>query len=253
MYRLLGLPRRAAAGLLDVVLPPRCPACREIVPADGAFCSRCWRQLDFLTDPICACCGLPFPYDVGKDAVCGDCAASQPPFRSARAAVAYNDLSASLVLGLKYGDRTHLARVMAGMMARVAVGALASGPLVVPVPLHPRRMRRRLFNQSALLARALAKGSGTELAIDVLDRRRDTPPTRGMSRLQRARNVVGAFRVPPRAKERLAGRTVLLVDDVMTTGATVEACVRALQRAGSPIVDIVTFARITNYAGKSVT
>lgn len=253
MYRLLGLPRRAAAELLDVVLPPRCPACREIVPADGVFCAACWRQIDYLTEPVCACCGRPFPYDVGKDAICGDCAATPPPYRTARAAVAYNDASAGLVLGLKYGDRTHLARIMAGMMARVAANPLASGALVVPVPLHPRRMRRRLFNQAALLARALAKGTNAEVGLDILHRRRDTPPTRGMSRVQRARNVAGAFRVMPKAKARLAGRNVLLVDDVMTTGATVEACARALLRAGSPIVDIVTFARVTNYDGKSAT
>ncbi len=241
------LPLNLANALFDVLLPPRCPSCRAIVAEDGAFCGPCWAALAFVTEPLCARCGLPFPYAVGDGALCGACAAEPPPYHRARAAVVYNDASAALALGLKYGDRTQLARVMAAMMARAARAALAARPLIVPVPLHPRRLRARRFNQSALIARALARLSGAELAVDALERTRDSPPSRGLSRAARADNVRGTIRVSARRRGTIAGRHVLVVDDVMTTGATVEACARALRRAGASLVDIVTFARVTHH------
>lgn len=247
MRAALSFLSRSGTGLLDLLLPPRCPSCRTIVPEDGRFCAPCWSALRFLTAPMCACCGLPFAYDGGEGAVCGACAQRQPAsFDSARAALAYNDASAGIVLGLKHGDRSGLARVMAGMMVRAAQPALAEGPILVPVPLHPRRLRKRRFNQSANLARALGALAGAPVMTAALERIRDTPPSQGMTRQQRSQNVRGAIRVPEAARRRIAGAHLLVVDDVMTTGATVEACARALRRAGAARIDIVTFARVTH-------
>jgi ComF family protein len=240
--------RRAAGFVLDLVLPPRCPSCREIVTSDGSFCVACWARLDFLTAPLCACCGLPFAYAAADGALCGACLADPPAFDRARAAVRYDDASSGLVLALKYADRTQLARPMARLMAR-AVPAADSSLVVVPVPLHPRRLRQRLFNQAVLLARPLARHWRATLLPDALERRRDTPPTRGLSRAARLRNVAGAIALSPRAAGRLAGRDVLLVDDVMTTGATVDACARQLRRAGARNIDVVTFARVAHDTG----
>ena len=245
----LSIGGRIGRAVFDLVLPPRCPLCRIIVPDDGAFCADCWRGLGFLTDPMCDCCGTPFPYAAGDGAQCAACAADRPPYRHARAALVYDDASARLVLGLKYGDRTQLASTMARLMTRAAAPMLADAPLLVPVPLHPRRLRQRLYNQSALLARALCRETGMALGLEVLERVRDTRTSRGLSRSARAANVRGAIRVGARGKARVAGRNVLVVDDVMTTGATVEACARALLRAGARNVDVVTFARVTDYSG----
>lgn len=242
-------PAISSAGrtILDILLPPRCPSCRAIVAENGSFCAPCWNGLDFLTDPMCACCGLPFGYEVGGDALCAGCAARHPDFDSARAALVYNDAASVLILGLKYGDRTHLAALMARGMARAAADALSRGPLIVPVPLHPRRIRQRFFNQSALIARALGRLASADVMSGALERVRDTPPSRNMSHAARGRNVRGAIRIHPRAGKAVAGRCILLVDDVLTTGATAEACARALKRAGAQRVDVVTFARVFHH------
>lgn len=238
--------KRSGAGFVDLLLPPRCPSCRTIVGEDGSFCAPCWSRLHFLTAPMCACCGLPFAYSIGDEALCGACAEAQPPFGRARAALVYNATSAGLVLALKHGDRTGLARVMAGMMARAAALMLADRPILVPVPLHARRLRARRFNQAALLARMLARNADLPVITAALERVRDTPISRGMSRRRRAENVRGAIRVRKRVAAHIKGAHILLVDDVMTTGATAEACARALRRAGAARIDVVTFARVTH-------
>jgi ComF family protein len=238
--------KRSGAGFIDLLLPPRCPSCRAIVERDGSFCAPCWSRLDFLTAPMCTCCGLPFAYSSGEEALCGACAQTPPPFDRARAALVYNSGSAGLVLALKHGDRTGLARIMAGMMARAAAPMLEERPILVPVPLHVRRLRERRFNQAALLARMLARSMNLPVFTTALARLRDTPMSRGMSRRQRAQNVRGAIRVRSGAEARIKGAHILLVDDVMTTGATAEACARALRRAGARRIDIVTFARVTH-------
>ncbi len=232
------------ARLLDVVLPPRCPSCLEIVPADGNFCATCWTALHFLSDPQCVCCGTPFAYDVGPDAICAKCAATPPAYDSARAAFAYNEVSARLILGLKYGDRPHLARILAGMTQRAASHALAGSPLIVPVPLHRKRLRQRFYNQAGLIAVALGKMSHTAVRVDLLKRTRPTATSRGMSARQRLENVRGAFEVPEIYRDFVQDSHILLVDDVFTTGATVEICARTLKRAGASRVDIVTIARV---------
>ncbi|KPF77819.1 hypothetical protein IP88_05440 [alpha proteobacterium AAP81b] len=233
--------------LIDLVLPPRCPACRRIVDGDDRFCGDCWQQLVFITAPQCARCGDPFDHDLGAGALCGACLAALPRYDSARAALVYGGPARDVILGLKHGDRQHLARLMARAMARAAGPMLeaAAAPLLVPVPLHWTRLVRRGANQAALIAAALRRQTGAELALFALIRARATPASRGLGRAARARNVRGVFRVADKA--RVTGRRVILVDDVLTTGATAEACARVLRRAGAAEVHVLTFARVVRH------
>ena len=227
--------------LLDTILPPRCPSCREIVRADGSFCSDCWKTLRFVTAPWCAGCGTPFDYDMGPDARCAPCLDVPPRFTSARAGLVYDGAAKRVLLGFKHGDRQHLARLMAPQLARVA-GEMLDGAVLVPVPLHRWRLWSRGFNQAALLARALARRTGTPLAVDALVRVRPTTSSRGMGRRARARNVKDAFRLA--RPDAVRGRTVVLIDDVLTTGATANACARVLLRGGARAVHVLTWARV---------
>lgn len=244
---MVAVPRpvvRFAAAALDLLLPPRCLACGAIVDAQGTLCAGCWRGITFIGPPMCACCGLPFEIAAGPGALCGACVASPPVWGRARAALVYDDGSRPLVLGFKHGDRTHAAIPFARWMALAGAELLAGADLLVPVPLHPWRLFRRRYNQSALLARAVADRSGVPLLVDAVVRRRRTPSQGGLNRRQRALNVRGAFRVRPAAADRIRGRRVVLVDDVLTTGATVTACARALLSAGAASVDVLALARV---------
>jgi ComF family protein len=229
-----------ARSLVDLVLPPRCPGCRVIVDGDGRFCTDCWRELTFITAPQCACCGTPFEHDRGAAALCGACIGAPPRFTTARAAVVYGGPARKIVLAMKHGDRAHLATMMAVAMARVAV--LPPGALLVPVPLHRWRLWRRGFNQAAVMAQALARLHGLEIDMMALQRVRATPSSQGLGRTARAANVRGAFRVVDRAAIR--GRDIGLIDDVLTTGATADACARHLRRAGARSVHVLTYARV---------
>ena len=245
--RAAALPlRRAGSTILDLVLPPRCPGCREIVADDGRFCEGCWATLRFITAPQCAACGTPFDHDRGDGAMCGACLLKRPRYATARAALSYEGAARDVLLGYKHGDRQHLARLMAPQLARVGLPVLGKGEgdgaLLVPVPLHWTRLFTRGFNQAALLAGALARRTGTPLAVDALVRVRRTVISRGMGRRARADNVRSAFRVARR--EVIRGRRIVLVDDVLTTGATADACARVLLRAGAARVDVLTWARV---------
>lgn len=232
---------RAAARLL---FPPACAGCRGRVEVPGTLCGRCWPKLRFLERPWCAVLGTPFAHEMGEGAVSPEAIANPPPFARARAAVSYSGVAREMVQGLKYNDRTDLAPWMAGWMARAGAELVADADLVVPVPLHWRRFLSRRFNQSAELARALAAQANLPFEPDVLVRRKETRHQVGLGAREREDNVRGAFSVPPRAAVLLAGRRVLLIDDVYTTGATVAAATRALKRGGASAVDVLTFARV---------
>lgn len=236
--------RRAGALLLDSLLPPRCLSCGVQVGQQGALCPDCWKDAAFVEAPWCARCGLPFEIAAEPETVCGACARREPAYRVARAALRYDDGSRRLILGLKHGDRTDAARPFAQWMARAGRELLADADLIAPVPLHWTRLVRRRFNQAALLAQSLAALSDGAFAPDLLVRRRRTPSQGGLTARQRALNVRGAFAVDPKRKDALAERNVLLVDDVMTTGATAEACARALIRGGAARVDVLVLARV---------
>ena len=242
MMALAPLLKSALRPALDYALPPRCPGCGGIVGEDHAFCLDCWGGMEFLGDPCCARCGISFPHDMGQDAECGACLADPPAWDSARAVLAYGDVARTVALRLKYGRRTGLARLIARQMLRHA-GPAGEGdpPLIVPVPLHRWRLWHRGFNQSALMADHLGRLTGWPVDRHGLRRVRRTQPLRGMNPAQRAKAVRGAFALAP--GHGFAGRRVLLIDDVHTSGATAAACARMLKRGGATNVRLVCWAR----------
>ncbi|MFN3820149.1 ComF family protein [Blastomonas sp.] len=229
--------------LVDLVLPPRCPGCGVLVQGDLQFCGDCWGKLRFISDPACASCGKPFADGRDDDLVCAECLAKPPQHDGIKAAVLYDDLSRSIVLRLKHGGKIGLARLVARHLER-HLPADGSDIVFVPVPLHRWRLWQRGFNQSILIARALAARRGWPVETDVLRRVRATPPLKGMTRKQRAIAVRGVFAIPASRRALIAGRHVLLVDDVYTTGATANACVRLLKQAGAARVTIFCWARV---------
>lgn len=246
--RALAAAATAVRALVDLALPPQCLACRAPVAAIGTLCPACWSRLRLIERPYCERLGIPFAYDLGPGALSAEAIAEPPPFDRCRAAAVYDDVARRLVHGLKYRDRLELARWMAGWMARAGAGVLAAADVVVPVPLHRRRLWWRRYNQSALLAHALAVAAGKPVASHALRRIRPTAQQVGLSAGERDRNVRGAFRVDGEGRSTIAGRRVLLVDDVYTTGATVRACTRALLRGGAVAVDVLVFARVVKGA-----
>jgi len=239
--------RRLWDGFLDLVLPPRCLNCGVPVVTLGTLCLTCWREITFLGAPCCACCGYPFDIDHGADGLCGACAGHPPQFDRARAVMRYDDSSRQLVLALKHGDRLHLAPTLAQWMRRAGSEILANADVLVPVPLHWTRLFARRYNQAAVLALALAKSGGPEVVADCLIRRRRTPSQGRKNALARRRNVAGAFALRRAAAVR--GKRVVLIDDVFTTGATVEECARVLKRAGAARVDVLALARAVRGVG----
>lgn len=238
------LLRRTGRLLLDAVLPPRCLGCGCVVAEPATLCAACWSGLRFLSDPQCRACGLPFDYDRGEAALCGACLRRPPPWERARAALAYDEASRGMILRFKHADRTDAAPAFAGWMGRAGAALLAESDLIVPVPLHRLRLFTRRYNQSALLAQALGRAGGIEVLPDLLLRRRRTPSQGRLSVLQRRRNVAGAFALHSRHTALLPGRRVLLVDDVLTSGATAAACAKVLLRGGAARVELLTLARV---------
>jgi ComF family protein len=236
---------RSARAVLDVLFPPLCISCREPVGDPGSLCATCWNAISFLEGAMCDRCGLPFELDPGPGTLCGACHARPPAFDKARAAMRYDEASKASILALKHADRLDLAPGLARWVARSGRALLDNADVLVPVPLHPRRLWWRRYNQSAELARVLAAMAGKRVDPLLLVRKRETPSQGAMpSAKARRRNMLGAFAVPPERKAAVKGSRVLLIDDVMTTGATVEACARALKRAGASHVAVLTLARV---------
>jgi ComF family protein len=236
---------RAALRLaLDFALPPLCPSCREPLSDGVGLCAPCWSKLSLIEPPYCARLGIPFVYDPGAGLLSMEAIANPPAYDRARAAVRYDDVARKLVQGFKYSDRLDLAPMMGRWMARAGRELLAEADTLVPVPLHWRRQWTRRFNQSAALAGAISAVCNVPVVHGVLKRVRATPQQVGRSKTERAENVQGAFRVRPEQKADIAGRRLILVDDVLTSGATVDACARALLRAGAAHIDVLVFARV---------
>lgn len=235
---------RVGRALASVFWPQRSLITHRELAGPGALEPELWAKLQFLSDPVCARCGMPFEIAVDPDQVCAACIAHPPRYNRARAALVYGDVSRELVLGLKYQGRRDGLATLASWMAAAGKPLLDEAELIVPVPLHYLRLVRRGFNQSGWLAAALARSSGVRLSVDALMRTRATPIQGGLSADARRRNVQGAFRVRGSRTGLVRDRRVLLVDDVLTTGATAEACTLALKRAGAVCVDVVTLARV---------
>ena len=230
---------------LDVALPPLCPSCRDLV-TDSGLCPACWSKLAFIAPPYCPRLGIPFAYDPGPGILSMQAIAHPPAYQRARAAVRYDDVARALVHAFKYGDRMDLAPMIGRWMARAGHELLDDADALVPVPLHWRRLWTRRFNQSAALAEQISRESGVAVAHAALKRVKATAQQVGLSRKDRAANVQGAFRVAPAAKPEVAGRHLIVIDDVLTSGATADACARALLRAGAAQVDVLVFARVVD-------
>lgn len=237
---------------LRLIYPPRCIACGALVEGEFGLCGRCWGEAGFLSGLCCDACGVPLPGDAGGAAGrvlhCDACLAQPRPWSRGRAALVYGGTARRLVLALKHGDRTDLARPLGHWLARAARPLVTPRTLLVPVPLHWRRLLGRRFNQSALLARAAARELGVEVCPDLLIRRRATRPLEGMTRAERQATLADALAPHPRRTARARGRPVLLIDDVMTSGATLAAAAAAALAAGAPRVDVAVLARVARDA-----
>lgn len=230
----------------DVAVPPLCLICEAMIAKPGGACSSCWSKVKFISPPFCAVSGVPFPHDQGEGMVSADVIANPPPYGRCRSAVIYDQNIRALVTGLKYSDRLDLAPWLADWMVAAGSTLLKDEPLIVPVPLYFTRFIQRRYNQSSEIARHIALKSNLSFRPDLLIRSRKTKQQVGLSGKERERNVQGAFRVPDDKKPEIMGRNILLIDDVYTSGATVKAAARAIKRAGSRQVDVLTFARVEN-------
>lgn len=245
----LSAPFRLA---LDVALPPLCPSCREPVGQFAGLCAACWAKISPIERPFCERLGIPFVYDPGPGMLSMQAIADPPSYTRARAAVRYDEVARTLVHAFKYGDRLDLAPAIGRWMTRAGQEILAEADAIVPVPLHWRRSWARRFNQSAVLAKAVSELSGVPVLFDALRRVKATPQQVGLSKTERALNVQGAFRVVPERKGEVSRRRLLLVDDVLTSGATAETCARVLLRAGARQVDVLVFARVVDAARATI-
>lgn len=240
--RSLGGLRRIWRAGLDFLLPPRCLTCDAPSAEPDAVCPSCWGLMPFIEAPWCARYGTPLSFDLGPEGLSARAIASPPLFNRARAATLYGGPARDLVLALKFGGRREVAAPMGRLMAAAGRELFQPDTLVLPVPLHRTRLWQRRFNQAALLGQEVARIKGAGFEPQMLERRRRTRQQVGLHADERSRNVRGAFALRPEAAMKISGRPVVLVDDVLTTGSTVEACTRVLLRAGARQVDVLTFA-----------
>lgn len=238
------LLRSSLRGAIGIVYPPSCIACQTATGEAQALCPACWGGIGFIERPYCERLGTPFAVDLGEGLVSPAAIADPPVFARARAVCRFDGTARELVHRLKYGDRTDLALTLGRMMTQAGRELLPDAGVIVPVPLHRTRLWSRRFNQAAALAQVVARQTGVPFAPLALARVKRTRQQVGLTRAQRAENLQGAFRVPAGTRPRIEGRRILLVDDVLTTGATANAAARALLRAGASAVDLLTFARV---------
>ena len=238
-----------AHGFLDLILPPRAFDGGEALTSGLSL--EAWNRITFLDGPVCDGCGAPFAYDAGE-ARCALCQSRQRASSRARAACVYDEHSRDLILKLKHADRTDLSGLFARWLSRSAADLLDEAQAVVPVPMHRTRLFKRRYNQAAEIARPLCAMTGRPYLPDALVRQRDTDSQGGKSAVGRRRNVAAAFAVPESRRRQVAGRTVLLIDDVLTTGATAEGCARALLAAGATQVTLAVVARVTEMQARPI-
>lgn len=236
--------KQAYYTLLDWMLPPRCPMTGELVGETGALDPAYWAQLTFIQKPLCRCCGNPFGVAVEQEFLCGRCLANSPAYTSARAALKYDDASAKIILKYKHADGTLLVPLLTRWLVQAGGEQLSQCDMIIPVPLHRWRLVKRRYNQAALLAQSLGRAVGKPCHVRALERIKATESQGHKTKAARHENVQGAFRVSADMKDALSGKTVLLIDDVLTSGATVNACAKALYAAGANEVHVLTVCRV---------
>nr|PZN87791.1 MAG: ComF family protein [Pseudomonadota bacterium] len=237
---------QAAQGIADIIVPPTCLNCRKMLAVHDALCGPCWRSVKFIRPPVCDRLGIPLPFDIGGPAISAQAEANPPEYDRARAAAHYDGVLRDLIHRLKYGD-SHIARRLLGRwLAQAGAELLRDADLIVPVPLDRWRLLKRRFNQAAILAHELHRLTGVAWDPLILKRMRRTESQVGLTRDQRKRNVQGAFAVDPERAAAIQSKAIVLVDDVITTGATAEACARTLKRAGAARVDVLALALVTS-------
>ncbi len=241
---LFSIIKHAGSGILDAILPPRCIVSGAVVERQGMVDPAVWSELDFIAGPICACCGFPFAFEAGPDALCAACLADRPPYETARAALMYGGTARDVILKFKHGDQLHAVHSFVPWLARAGQEMLTVCDVIVPVPLHHWRLFRRRYNQSALISDHLARACCKPCVKDALVRLRSTPSQGHLGHNERQKNVKNAFRVHHRRMDVIRGKTVVLVDDVYTTGATVRECTKALLEGGVAAVHVLSLARV---------
>lgn len=234
----------AVSRAIDLILPPRCVFTGEIVGEQGAIMPEIWTKLQFISEPMCACCGVPFAFEMSGNARCANCLGDPPSYGRARAALIYDDVSRDLILKFKHADQTHAVISFIPWMMRAGEALLQDSDVILPVPLNRWRLFKRKYNQAALIAAALSRKSQRPWLPLALQRVRPTASQGHMKPSERAKNVKGAFAVRAKDLPRLQGKSVLLVDDVLTTGATVKECIKVLLAAGCKEVNVLTLARV---------
>lgn len=235
---------------LDIILPPRCAVTGEIVNGQGLMSPEGWRDLDFISEPLCKVCGVPFDFDTEGELLCASCLAETPPYDRARSVVVYNDKSRGIILKFKYADHLHTVPTLAGWLQKTGGEFLSQADIIIPVPLHRGRLFSRRYNQSALLAKALAARTKKPFVPDLLQRIRATPPQGKLDYKARYKNVKSAFSLNERYMPDLGGKTIVLVDDVYTSGATAKECTKVLKEAGAEKVFVLALARVVKAKGR---
>lgn len=241
--------RSIGHAILDLLLPPKCLKCTTRIDQAHNVCPQCWKDLHFITDPKCYRCGYPFEITLGNDysvlgvQICGACQKVERSFDRAASALRYDDYSREMVIGFKHQDKVEYATYFTKLLSQAGLEFFDEADMIMPVPLHKRRLLSRRYNQSALLSRGLADKYGIEHNVTLLERTKNTPPQQG-NLSKRSRNVKGAFKVVSDHKNTLKNKTILLIDDVYTTGSTAENCARSLKKAGAKKVNILTVFRV---------
>jgi len=245
--------QRAFGHLLDAILPLRCLGCAVMIDGEASLCADCWRRLTFIGPPMCRHCGYPLPQVVADDPLCGECAVQSPIYDRARAALRYDDGSRRAILRFKHADRIDIVRTFGRLMTSAGNELFDQSDMIVPVPLHRWRLLQRGYNQSAMLAQALHRATGIATVPDLIQRTAATASQQGLSGDQRLRNITStAFRLHPWHRSKIAGKNILLIDDVLTTGATITACTRVLRAGDAQSVDVLTLARVVQDAGDAI-
>jgi len=245
----LQLLKEFARHISDIFIPPICISCSQLVDRHHGLCAKCWREISFVAGPVCDRLGIPLSFDPGDAVVMSAAALAKPPaYDRARAATHFSGTVRDLMHRFKYGDQHTARRLFAQWLLFAAQEIITECDIIIPVPLHRQRLRMRRFNQSAILAQDLSTKTGLEFRPDILVRQRSTLPQVGLTRDQRRRNLQGAFSVPDEEGRELFGRSVLLVDDVITTGTTIDICARVLKQAGASQVNIVAVSMVTAHS-----